>query len=116
MKKSLALIFAFCILFSACRSASSSSTARPGAVSSTQAANVPGTLTNIPMQIGYGVSGSWFELYFTDPTDPSVKQGSGGTDEPLVASLDLLCFIDVAAYSFNLRDVEFRSSMPGVAA
>jgi phosphatidylserine/phosphatidylglycerophosphate/cardiolipin synthase-like enzyme len=107
MKKSLALIFAVCILCSACGTVSNSPTARPGAVSSTQAAIVPGALTNIPMQIGYGVSGSWFELYFTDPTDPAAKQESGGADQPLVASLDSArVSIDVAAYSFNLWDVE----------
>ena len=107
MKKSLALIFAFCILVSACQSASSSSTARPGAVSLTEAANVPGALTNIPMPIGYGVSGSWFELYFTDPADPASKQESGGVDEPLITSLDSArVSIDMAAYSFNLWDVE----------
>jgi phosphatidylserine/phosphatidylglycerophosphate/cardiolipin synthase-like enzyme len=59
------------------------------------------------MPIGYGVSGPWFELYFTDPTDPAAKQESGGVDEPLVASLDSArVSIDVAAYSMNLRDVE----------
>jgi hypothetical protein len=46
----------------------------------------PSALTNIPMQIGYGVSGPWFELYFTDPTNPAKKQETGGPDEPLVAS------------------------------
>jgi len=64
-------------------------------------------LTNIPMPIGYGVSSPWFELYFTDPTDPAAKQESGGPEEPLVASLDSArVAIDMAAYSLNLRDVE----------
>ena len=34
----------------------------------------PGALTDIPMQIGYGVSGTWFEMYFTDPTNPAKNQ------------------------------------------
>jgi phosphatidylserine/phosphatidylglycerophosphate/cardiolipin synthase-like enzyme len=107
MKKSLALTFALCILFSACQLVSNSPTARPGAVSQTEAANTPGALTTIPMPIGYGVSGSWFELYFTDPTDPAAKQESGGPEGPLVASLDSArVSIDMAAYSLNLWGVE----------
>ena len=49
----------------------------------------------------------WFELYFTDPTNPAAKQESGGPDGPLVASLDSArVAIDMAAYSLNLKDVE----------
>jgi phosphatidylserine/phosphatidylglycerophosphate/cardiolipin synthase-like enzyme len=92
--------FLICILLGACQFA----------------ANVPATptvpitqsaLTDIPMQIGYGVRGSWFELYFTDPTNPASKQQTGGPDVPFVASLDSArVSIDMAAYSLNLRDVE----------
>jgi hypothetical protein len=42
-------------------------------------------LTPIDLQAGYGVRGSWFELYFTNPASPISPQGTGGVDGPLVA-------------------------------
>src|SRR5512139_3523973 len=35
-------------------------------------------VTPIELQAGYGVRGSWFELYFTNPTSPLSPQGTGG--------------------------------------
>ena len=37
-------------------------------------------LQEIPLEIGYGVDGGWFELYFTDPTNPDAKYYRGGPD------------------------------------
>lgn len=67
----------------------------------------PGTdLTPIDLQVGYGVRGSWFELYFTDPANPFSSQGTGGIDTPLVAAIDAARMsIDVAAYSITLNSV-----------
>ena len=65
-----------------------------------------GGLTPIDLSVGYGVRGSWFELYFTDPVDPLSIQGSGGVDEPLVQAIDdARLSIDVAAYSLSLNSV-----------
>ncbi len=63
-------------------------------------------LTPIEMQSGYGVLGSWFELYFTDPVNPFSSQGTGGVDGPLVAAIDAARLsVDVAAYSLTLNSV-----------
>lgn len=65
-----------------------------------------GELTPIDISVGYGVSGSWFELYFTDPVDPLSMQGTGGVDGPLVDAIDdARLSIDVAAYSLSLNSV-----------
>ncbi len=100
MKKSLCILFSICIGLVACQSAKNIP------LTSTASADAD-TLKPIPMKIGYGVSGPWFELYFTDPTDPASNQISGGPDVPLVASLDAARVeIDMAAYSLNLWDVQ----------
>ena len=63
-------------------------------------------LTPIDLSVGYGVRGSWFELYFTDPTNPLSRQGSGGVDGPLVEAIDAARLsIDLAAYSISLNSV-----------
>mgnify|MGYP000993161231 CR=1 FL=1 len=63
-------------------------------------------LTPIDLQTGYGVKGSWFELYFTDPVDPFSSQATGGVDGPLVAAIDAARLsVDVAAYSLTLNSV-----------
>ena len=60
----------------------------------------------IPLQVGYGVRGAWFELYFTDPANPLSFQGTGGVDGPLVAAIDAAHLsIDVAAYSLSLNSI-----------
>lgn len=63
-------------------------------------------LTPIDLQAGYGVRGSWFELYFTDPASPISSQGTGGVDGPLVTAIDAARLsIDVAAYSISLNSI-----------
>lgn len=65
-------------------------------------------LTPIDVAVGYGVKGSWFELYFTDPTNPLSPQGTGGLDVPLVEALDRARLsIDVAAYSLSLNSIRY---------
>lgn len=65
-----------------------------------------GGLTPIDLSVGYGVRGSWFELYFTDPSAPLSIQGSGGVDGPIVEAIDdARLSIDVAAYSLSLNSV-----------
>ncbi|NWG06504.1 MAG: DUF1669 domain-containing protein [Chloroflexi bacterium] len=65
-------------------------------------------LTPIDLQVGYGVRGSWFELYFTDPSNPFSSQGTGGVDSLLVEAIDAARLsIDVAAYSISLNSVRF---------
>ncbi len=65
-------------------------------------------LTPIDLQVGYGVRGAWFELYFTDPANPFSSQGTGGVDGPLVDAIDAARLsIDVAAYSLTLNSVRY---------
>jgi phosphatidylserine/phosphatidylglycerophosphate/cardiolipin synthase-like enzyme len=73
------------------------------------ATDTPGTdLTPIDLQVGYGVRGTWFELYFTDPANPFSSQGTGGIDGPLVEAIDAARLsIDVAAYSISLNSVRY---------
>ncbi|MBK9927465.1 MAG: DUF1669 domain-containing protein [Anaerolineales bacterium] len=78
-------------------------------VPSGDSTSVPGDdLTPIDLQVGYGVKGSWFELYFTDPANPFSSQGTGGVDGPLVKAIDnAKLSIDVAAYSISLNSVRY---------
>ena len=63
-------------------------------------------LTPIDLQAGYGVRGSWFELYVTNPDSPLSPQGTGGVDGPLVEAINAARLsIDVAAYSITLNSV-----------
>ena len=72
----------------------------------TPVATGEGQLTPIDLPVGYGVRGSWFELYFTDPANPVSRQGTGGVDSPLVEAIDTARLsIDVAAYSLTLNSV-----------
>ena len=72
----------------------------------TPAATNETKLTPIDLPVGFGVRGSWFELYFTDPSNPVSRQGTGGVDGPLVEAIDAARLsIDVAAYSFTLNSV-----------
>jgi len=65
-------------------------------------------LTPIDLPVGFGVRGSWFELYFTDPSNSISSQGTGGVDGPLVDAIDAARLsIDVAAYSISLNSVRY---------
>lgn len=66
----------------------------------------PQAIEQIPVHVGYGYQGSWFEIYFTDPTNPAAKQDSGGVEEAVIASIDAARLsIDAAFYSLSLREV-----------
>lgn len=75
-------------------------------------------MTKVELPSGYGVSGSWFELYFTDPTNLLASQKTGGVDGPLVAAIDAAKLsVDVAIYSLSLnsiRDALLRAHDRGV--
>jgi phosphatidylserine/phosphatidylglycerophosphate/cardiolipin synthase-like enzyme len=90
-----------CLFLSACGQA----TPIPE-VEITETASPTIELTPIDLQTGYGVRGTWFELYFTDPVDPFSSQATGGVDGPLVEAIDAARLsIDVAAYSLTLNSV-----------
>ena len=58
------------------------------------------------MPVGYAFSGSWFDLYFTDPANPAAKQLSGGPDGPLVEAIDAANLsVDAALYSLTLYSI-----------
>ena len=76
--------------------------------SPTAAFSTPQRVTpkEISLASGYGFDGGWYQLYFTDPSNPSSAQLSGGPDEPLAAAIDAARLeIDVAVYSLSLRRV-----------
>jgi len=122
--KLFSLLGIFCFLLSACQPLPGISDptgigpAPNGSVPATHAPDGPGSLTQIPMQVGYGVKGSWFELYFTDPTDPLAGQMAGGPDGPLAAAIDAArVSVDVAVYSLSLdsvRDALLRAYRRGL--
>ncbi len=63
-------------------------------------------LTEIPLDIGYGVDGGWYELYFTDPTHPDAPYLRGGPDERLAAAIDAARLsVDLAVYSLSLWSI-----------
>ncbi len=76
------------------------------------------SLSDIDLAAGYGVDGGWFQLYFTDPSNPAATQHSGGPDEPLVASIDSARLsVDAAIYSlslYNVRQALVRAHRRGV--
>lgn len=78
----------------------------------------PPGIQDIPLADGYGVRGSWYELYFTDPTNPLAAQKTGGADGPLAAAIDAARLsVDLAIYSLSLdsiRDALIRAHNRGV--
>ncbi|HET9905033.1 MAG TPA: phospholipase D-like domain-containing protein [Anaerolineales bacterium] len=95
-------ILAICLTISSCGQIPITST--PGNGTTT-----PGSeITPIDLASGHGVKGSWFELYFTDPTGPLSPQATGGVDGPLVEAIaGARLSIDAAAYSLSLNSVRF---------
>ena len=102
-RKFLSLLFIVCLTLSACGDLTPTPPPQPDDTSTPSA-----ELTPINLQVGYGVRGSWFELYFTDPANPLSSQGTGGVDGPLVEAMDAARLsIDVAAYSLSLNSVRY---------
>ena len=77
-------------------------TQSPGAVTA-----APSGLVDIPMQVGYGVRGPFYEIYFTDPFNPAGSREEGGPDVPLAAAIDAARIsVDMAAYSLSLYAIQ----------
>jgi phosphatidylserine/phosphatidylglycerophosphate/cardiolipin synthase-like enzyme len=65
------------------------------------------TLIGLPMQVGYGFRGPFYDIYFTDPTNPAASKEEGGPDKPLVEAINAARIsVDVAAYSLSLYSVQ----------
>jgi phosphatidylserine/phosphatidylglycerophosphate/cardiolipin synthase-like enzyme len=75
-------------------------------------------VTTIPMQVGFGARGSFFEIYFTDPFNREAGKLEGGPDEPLAQAIDdARVSVDMAAYSLSLtsiRDALLRAHDRGI--
>jgi len=66
----------------------------------------PAALTEIPMLVGHGVRGSFFEIYFTDPFNRESAKQEGGPDVALAQAIDQARIsVDVAAYSMSLTSI-----------
>lgn len=99
--RAFSILLVLCFLLSACGNPPSI----PVATNDPEAAPATG-VTPIELQSGYGVRGSWFELYFTNPASPLSPQGTGGVDGPIVEAIDAARLsVDVAAYSLSLNSV-----------
>ena len=99
--RAFSILLVICFILSACANP-------PIPVTETNSPQTtPGTgVTPIDLQAGYGVRGSWFELYFTNPASPLSPQGTGGVDGPIVDAIDAARLsVDVAAYSLSLNSV-----------
>ncbi len=60
----------------------------------------------IPLQVGYGYRGSFYEVYFSDPLNPASRQQEGGIDIPLARAIDhARVSVDVAVYSMSLNSI-----------
>ncbi|HSL30538.1 MAG TPA: phospholipase D-like domain-containing protein [Anaerolineales bacterium] len=100
--RTLSVFLLVCLLLSACGNIPSFPIAEATVAPSTSSTG----LTPIELQAGYGLRGSWFELYFTNPASPLSPQATGGVDGPLVAAIDAARLsVDVAAYSLSLNSV-----------
>jgi phosphatidylserine/phosphatidylglycerophosphate/cardiolipin synthase-like enzyme len=81
-------------------------TGRPATDAPVTDTPAPPFVKPIPVHVGYGYQGSWFEIYFTDPTNPVAAQESGGIEEAVIASIDAARLsVDAAFYSLSLREV-----------
>ena len=78
----------------------------------------PDGLQPIPIQVGFGARGPFYEIYFTDPFNPNADNEQGGPDAPLVQAIDQArVSVDMAAYSLNLYSVQMaliRAEQRGV--
>jgi phosphatidylserine/phosphatidylglycerophosphate/cardiolipin synthase-like enzyme len=119
MKKTSTGLFLLLILTLACSTTNLTPDSAPQTPLAPDSAAEPSTtLTEIDLPVGYGFQGSWFELYFTDPTDPLSSQQTGGIDQPLADAIDSAKLsVDIAIYSLSLnsiRDAILRAHDRGV--
>jgi phosphatidylserine/phosphatidylglycerophosphate/cardiolipin synthase-like enzyme len=60
----------------------------------------------LPVQVGYGYRGSFYEVYFTDPFNRASKNQEGGIDVPLARAIDdARISVDLAVYSMSLNSI-----------
>ena len=119
MKKTFTILFILAMLLTACDAVPATNTSTlPADLTSVPITQTSALLTDIPLGAGYGVRGSWFELYFTNPESPLASQKTGGPDGPLAGAIDAAHLsVDVAAYSLSLnsiRDALLRAHDRGV--
>jgi len=118
MKKTLAWWLILSMMLAACDSVPDSFTLRTAPTTTPITETPSAALTEIQLPAGYGVRGSWFDLYFTNPTSPLASQKTGGPDGPLVAAIDSARLsVDLALYSLSLnsiRDALLRAHDRGV--
>ena len=116
MKRTLSLALWLCIfIVASCAPLPPTSVPLPLTSTPTAADSVPLTLTpptstpeatEIDLPAAFGVKGSWYELYFTNPTSPLASQKTGGADGPLAAAIDeARLSVDVAMYSLSLDSI-----------
>jgi len=109
-KRILFFILLFTLLLSACAPTTTVTglppVTRPPEGGSQTDTPAPPMVEEIPVHVGYGYQGSFYEIYFTDPANPAAKQESGGIEQALAASIDSARLsLDVAIYSLSLREV-----------
>jgi phosphatidylserine/phosphatidylglycerophosphate/cardiolipin synthase-like enzyme len=72
----------------------------------------------IPLHVGYGIRGPWYDIYFTDPANPASVQSTGGVDGPLAEAIDAARLsVHVAVFSLtlgNVREALIRAHRRGV--
>lgn len=76
----------------------------PLPVTDTPVLNVPpSSCQPVQVQVGFGCQGSFYEIYFTDPLNPSASMDEGGIDLPMAQAIDnARQSVEVAIYSFSL--------------
>jgi phosphatidylserine/phosphatidylglycerophosphate/cardiolipin synthase-like enzyme len=109
MKKTFIILIYLAMILTACDAAPGTDTATPPATrppTDDPATPTPLPLEEIPLPAGYGVRGSWFELYFTNPESPLASQKTGGIDGPLAKAIDeARLSVDAAVYSLSLNSI-----------
>jgi phosphatidylserine/phosphatidylglycerophosphate/cardiolipin synthase-like enzyme len=104
-KRILFFVLLTTLIFSACAPTLASPPVG-GTVGSETDTPAPISVQEIPVHVGYGYQGSFYEIYFTDPANPAAKQESGGIEQAIIASIDAARLsVDVAIYSLSLREV-----------
>ncbi len=95
------LILSVFILISACQPLPTETPPHPTAVKNDVAQK------EIPLDIGYGVDGGWYQLYFTDPVDSDAHSYRGGADRELAEAINnARLSVDLAVYSMSLWSIQ----------
>jgi phosphatidylserine/phosphatidylglycerophosphate/cardiolipin synthase-like enzyme len=107
MRNNIACLILIALILSGCGPSLPPGTEQPPTPTLPRLTVEPGAgLADIPLGAGYGVRGSWFELYFTNPSSPLALQRTGGPDGPLAEAIDAARLtVDVAVYSLSLNSI-----------